>query len=119
MVKIDLISKKRNIVIPPPEIRIGHGLYFDGSKEYIDLLKKFKCIIEINATSNLKLSNVESLEKMPYNFYLSHGIPVVICTDGHGIYLTTIPISFSSSNHGKTLLACSVLVIKTSSPFFK
>ncbi len=88
---IDLISKKRNIVIPPPEIRIGHGLYFDGSKEYIDLLKKFKCIIEINATSNLKLSNVESLEKMPYNFYLSHGIPVVICTDGHGIYLTTIP----------------------------
>ena len=87
---IDLIANKKNIVIPPPEIRIGHGLYFDSSKEYVDLLKKFKCIIEINASSNLALSNVESLESIPYNFYLSNNIPIAICTDGHGLYKTTI-----------------------------
>ena len=34
------------------------------------------------------------------------------------IYFTFIPISFSKTNHGKTLEACSLLVIKTSSPDF-
>lgn len=87
---IEVIAQKRKIVIPPPEIRIGHGLYFDANKEYVDLLKKFHCIIEINASSNIRLSNVESYKSIPYNFYLSHGIPIVICTDSHGINKTTI-----------------------------
>ena len=84
------VAEKRKIIIPPPEIRIGHGLYFDPSQEYIDLLKKFGCIIEINASSNIKLSNVESSKSIPYNFYLDNDIPIVISTDAHGLWYTTI-----------------------------
>lgn len=86
---IDEISKKNNIIIPPPEIRIGHGLYFSHEKEYIELLKKFKCIIEINATSNYKLSNVDDFSMIPYEFYIKNDIPIVISTDGHGLYSTS------------------------------
>jgi len=88
---IDELTTKMNIVIPPPEIRIGHGLYFNKEEEYISLLKKFGCIIEINASSNLKLGNIESEEFIPYNFYITNGIPIVISTDSHGLYGTTIP----------------------------
>lgn len=85
---IDDISARFNIVIPPPEIRIGHGLYFDNNHEYIYLLKKFKCIIEINASSNLLLGNVENIDSIPYRFYIQNDIPIVISTDGHGLYNT-------------------------------
>lgn len=86
---IDEISKQNNMTIPPPEIRIGHGLYFSHEKEYIELLKKFKCIIEINATSNYKLSNIDDFSMIPYEFYIKNDIPIVISTDGHGLYNTT------------------------------
>lgn len=85
---IEEIQKDKGITIPPPEIRIGHGLYFDPNTEYIKLLKKLKCVIEINASSNIMLGNIDSLEKIPYKFYLSHGIPIVTSTDAHGVYST-------------------------------
>ena len=89
---IEEISEERNIIIPPPEIRIGHGIHFENNENYIRLLKKFYCIIEINATSNYALSNIEVYSQIPYRFYLENGIPIVISTDGHGLYDTEIGI---------------------------
>ena len=87
---IDKVATQNNLVIPPPEIRLGHAIYFDDCKEYIDLLRKYKCIIEINASSNMALSNITDPNQLSYNYYLRNDIPVVISTDGAGIYDTDI-----------------------------
>lgn len=88
---IDAIARKNDLNIPPPEIRIGHGLHFTKSEEYISLLKKFQCIVEINASSNYSLKNISKYQDIPYDYYLENQIPIVIATDGHGFYDTTIP----------------------------
>ena len=86
---LENIETQLNIIIPPPEIRIGHGVYFNSSSyEYLRLLKKFGCIVEINASSNYALGNIRNYLQLPYNYYLNHGIPVVISSDGHGLYDT-------------------------------
>lgn len=87
---IDQIATKKEIVIPPPEIRVGHGLHFNPSEDYVNLLKKFHCIVELNASSNFGLKNIKDYNEIPYSYYLENDIPVVISTDGHGLYDTTI-----------------------------
>lgn len=87
---IDQIATKKVIVIPPPEIRVGHGLHFNPSEDYVNLLKKFHCIVELNASSNFGLKNIKDYNEIPYSYYLENDIPVVISTDGHGLYDTTI-----------------------------
>lgn len=73
-----------------PEFRIGHGIYFDPSSEYLDLLHKLGVIIEINVSSNVALGNVGSQFDVPYKYYVSNDVPIVISTDGHGLYDTTL-----------------------------
>lgn len=67
---IDQIATKKEIVIPPPEIRIGHGLHFNPSEDYVNLLKKFHCIVELNASSNFGLKNIKDYNEVPYSYYL-------------------------------------------------
>lgn len=87
---IDRISERNKYIIPPPEIRIGHGLYFDKNRIYLELLKKYGCIIELNASSNFALSNIKNYNSLPYKYYIKNGVPIVISTDGHGMYSTNI-----------------------------
>ena len=75
---------------PPPELRIGHGVYYEKNDYYYDFLKRNHAIIEINSTSNVALSNIENMDDLPYLDYLNHGIPIVLSTDGHGVYDTSI-----------------------------
>jgi len=75
---------------PPPELRIGHGVHYIKSDYYYDFLKKNHAIVEINATSNIALSNISSLDELPYIDYLEHGIPIALSTDGHGAYSTSV-----------------------------
>ena len=87
---LNLERKKQGMKdLIPPNIRIGHGLHFKKSQKYIDLLKKYNVIVEINASSNFALSNINNLKDIPYNWYLENDIPVVLSTDGGGFYLTT------------------------------
>lgn len=76
---------------PPPELRIGHGVYYEKNNYYYDFLKRNHAIIEINSTSNVALSNIENMDDLPYFDYLKHDIPIVLSTDGHGVYDTSIP----------------------------
>lgn len=85
---IEDIEKHLNIVIPPPQIRIGHGVYFRETENYLRLLKKYGCVVEINASSNYALSNIRDYADLPYNYYLKNDIPIVISSDGHGVYDT-------------------------------
>ena len=73
---------------PPPEFRIGHGVRYNKSDYYFEFMKKNHVIVEINAISNLALSNIDSIDELPYIDYLEHGIPIAISTDGHGAYST-------------------------------
>ena len=85
------MTPSRNI-LPPPELRIGHGIYFEKNDNYIKRLKDFGAIIEINASSNIALNNIDNFSLLPYDYYLKNGIPIVISTDGHGLYDTNIKI---------------------------
>ncbi len=77
-----------------PEIRIGHGIRLPANNqiEYIGLLKKYNITIEINPTSNYLLGNVDKKEDLAeiLEFYLTNNIPLVVSTDGNGIYGTTL-----------------------------
>ena len=53
-------------------------------------MKKTGAIIEFNMSSNLALNNVNELSTIPIKRYSDAGIKVVLCTDGHGLYRTTI-----------------------------
>ncbi len=88
---IDELATFYDLVIPPPEIRIGHGVYFNENDRYLSLLKKYNCIIEINASSNVALNNISSYAWLPYDYYIENDIPIVLSTDGHGLYDTSIP----------------------------
>jgi len=91
------IKEKHNLsnplheILPPPEIRIGHGVYFDKENtKYVEMLKKLGVIVEINASSNFALKNIDSHNALPYDFYLKNGISIVLSTDGHGLYDTSL-----------------------------
>lgn len=71
-------------------IRIGHGLHFQPTEEYFNLLKHFNVVVELCASSNFALGNVFDLKDIPYKTYEEHDIPFVIGTDGGGFYLTTL-----------------------------
>ena len=88
---IDEIANEMKLDYLPTEIRIGHGIHFNQSDEYLELLKNYNCIIEINASSNYALSNISDYSQIPYDYYLDNDIPVLLSTDGHGLYETTIP----------------------------
>ena len=86
---IDIIVSKTNIIVPPPIIRIGHGINIDRNNRVIELLKKFDCIVELNISSNYALSNIENFNNLPLKYYQNNGIKYVISTDGAGMYRTS------------------------------
>lgn len=73
---------------PPPELRIGHGIHYIKNDYYYSFLKENNAIVEINSVSNFALSNINSFEELPYLDYLNNDIPIVLSTDGHGVYST-------------------------------
>ena len=83
------ICNDLGINIPPPEVRVGHGLHIEENKRLVDLLRLFDCIVEVNASSNFALGHVKDLREIPYQFYLDNGIRVVLSTDGGGFYSTS------------------------------
>jgi len=84
------IKHNKDITIPPPFVRIGHGIHIEKDPVYLQLLKEFDCDIEINASSNFALSNITDYKEIDYDFYIRNGVPVYISTDGHGMYNTFI-----------------------------
>jgi adenosine deaminase len=70
-----------------PDIRIGHGLQ-GMDDETIELCRKLGATIEINASSNFSLNNLDFIRQVPIKKYLDAGLKVVLGTDGNGIYLT-------------------------------
>ena len=78
---------------PMPKMRLGHGLYTYSlrSKKGREVLKQLKendIVLEFQLTSNVRLNNLNSLEKHPIKQYLQNGIRCVQGTDGAALYGT-------------------------------
>ena len=79
---------------PMPKMRLGHGLYTysPASKKGKEVLKQLKdnnVVLEFQITSNVRLNNLNSLEKHPLKAYLKQGIRCVQGTDGAALYGTS------------------------------
>nr|WP_297769750.1 adenosine deaminase [uncultured Butyrivibrio sp.] len=77
-----------------PRIRLGHGLYTYSlkSKKGRAVLKELKennVVLEFQITSNVRLNNLNSLDKHPLKEYLRQGIKCVQGTDGAALYGTS------------------------------
>ncbi len=81
------VKQETGADFPPPNVRIGHGLY-GVDEETLDLARKMGAIIEFNMSSNLALNNIDGINEVPIKKYLDAGIDVVLGTDGHGLYST-------------------------------
>lgn len=78
---------------PMPKMRLGHGLYTYSptSKKGREALKQLKdnnVVLEFQITSNVRLNNLNTLEKHPLKTYLKQGIACVQGTDGAALYGT-------------------------------
>ena len=76
-----------------PDVRIGHGLYTANlfSHKGRQLLKEIRdnhIVLEFQITSNVRLNNLNSLQRHPLKDYLSAGIRCVQGTDGGALYGT-------------------------------
>ncbi|SEF81642.1 adenosine deaminase [Lachnospira multipara] len=76
-----------------PKMRLGHGLYTYSltSKKGKDTLKQLidnNVVLEFQISSNVRLNNLNTLEKHPLKQYLKHGIACVQGTDGAALYGT-------------------------------
>ncbi|QFJ53556.1 adenosine deaminase [Pseudobutyrivibrio xylanivorans] len=78
---------------PMPKMRLGHGLYTYSlaskkGKEALKQLKDNNVTLEFQITSNVRLNNLNTLEKHPLKAYLKQGIACVQGTDGAALYGT-------------------------------
>lgn len=69
-------------------VRIGHGLHGVDSRT-MNVLARSGATVEFNLNSNYALNNLQNAGNAPIRRYIEHGIPVVLGTDGYGIYQTT------------------------------
>ena len=76
-----------------PRMRLGHGLYTysprsQKGKEVLKQLKENGVVLEFQLTSNVRLNNLNSLDKHPIKHYLKQGLKCVQGTDGAALYGT-------------------------------
>lgn len=76
-----------------PRMRIGHGLYTANlnsrkGRELIRELNETKTVLEFQITSNVRLNNLNTLERHPLRQYLRGDVRCVQGTDGGALYGT-------------------------------
>lgn len=70
------------------QLRIGHGLY-GVDERTLAKMAEVGAIVEFNLNSNFALNNIQMTDDAPLRKYLDAEIPVVLATDGYGIYCTS------------------------------
>ncbi|KAL8575405.1 hypothetical protein ACOMHN_000021 [Nucella lapillus] len=84
----------------PPD-RIGHGTFLhryesgQGYEEIEDIVINLKIPIEACMTSNLKTKTVTEYSQHHFAFWLKKKHPVILCTDGTGVYVTSVSEEFA------------------------
>lgn len=73
-------------ILPPPMIRIAHGLRLEGKQELIKLIKEFDAVIEYSLSANKALRNIKDYSKLSLAFYDKNKIKYVFSNDGGGMF---------------------------------
>ena len=73
-------------LLPPPMIRISHGLRLEDNQELIKLIKEFDAVIEYSLSANKALRNIKDYSKISLAFYDKNKIKYVFCNDGGGMF---------------------------------
>jgi ADP-ribose pyrophosphatase YjhB (NUDIX family) len=73
------------------QLRIGHGLY-GVDDATLDLLRETATVVEFNLNSNFALNNIQSCREAPILRYAKAGVPLVLGTDGYGIYQSSLDV---------------------------
>ncbi|GAB1606104.1 adenosine deaminase-like protein [Argonauta hians] len=86
-------SETQELLLVEPD-RIGHGTFLPpevgGTKEMVQLIRSRNIPIECCLTSNLMSDTVSSLDKHQFGFWYKQSHPVVIATDGAGVFNTKL-----------------------------
>lgn len=88
--------------------RIGHGLAAAKDADLMAELRERDIPIEICPTSNWLTGGIRSLAAHPVDTFLSHGVPVVLCTDNpglHGVDLAEEYTRFATSEQRRQVIA--------------
>ena len=88
---IDCILESLNKNEKIPYFRLGHGLYTqdletEKGKQLIKKMQETGAVLEFQLTSNVRLNNLNNLNKHPLKKYLKNNIKCVQGTDGCGFY---------------------------------
>lgn len=83
------IRNPRDAIIMGAE-RLGHGVNLAKDPVTLEWAASLKIPIEINLSSNLRLTDIKSIETHPFLNYLRLGLPVSLSTDDEGIFDTDI-----------------------------
>lgn len=75
--------------------RIGHAVSAVRDQALLEYLSKKQIGIEVNLTSNLQTSTVESYSQHPLKQFLAAGIPVSLNTDDPGISAIDLPYEYN------------------------
>jgi adenosine deaminase len=71
---------------PRVRFRIGHGTYGVDDDVIQEIQQTQNIIIEINMASNITLNMHDGKDGHPIDTYLRNDVPVVLGSDGHGLY---------------------------------
>lgn len=83
------IRNPRDAMIMGAE-RLGHGVNLAKDIVTLEYAIRQKTAVEVNLTSNLRLTDVASVSTHPFLDYLRLGLPVSLSTDDEGIFETDI-----------------------------
>ncbi|XP_029643691.1 adenosine deaminase-like protein [Octopus sinensis] len=90
--------ESQQLLLVEPD-RIGHGTFLHpnvgGTQEMVELVKSKNIPIECCITSNLKSGTVASTDKHHFGFWYRQNHPVIIATDGAGIFNTYLSKEYS------------------------
>jgi adenosine deaminase len=70
--------------------RLGHGVNLAKAPVALEYAAKVHEPVEINLSSNLRLTSAASVEEHPFLGYLRLGLPVSLSTDDEGVFDTDI-----------------------------
>ena len=73
-------------ILPPPIIRIAHGLRLENHEEIVRLIKEFDGVIEYSLSVNKALRNIKDYSKLSLAFYDKNKIKYVFSNDGGGMF---------------------------------
>ncbi|TAE33786.1 MAG: hypothetical protein EAY65_03690 [Alphaproteobacteria bacterium] len=72
-------------------VRVGHAAY-GHERDYQGIARimgqRNQLIVEFNPDSNMAMNNIDMAEQLPITAWAQAGIPIVIASDGAGIYQT-------------------------------